>query len=58
MPPRLSSSADDSSLAGAPISPTDAAMGHNSNGNKRARDDEDDLEDDEDEEGSKKERML
>lgn len=56
MPPRLSSATDDSSLAGAPINPSDAAMGQNSNGNKRPRDEEDELDDDEDEEGSKKER--
>ena len=60
MPPRLSSATDDSSLAGAPINPADAAaaMGQNSNGNKRPRDEEDELDDDEDEEGGKKERTL
>jgi len=57
MPPRLSSATDDSSsLAGAPLNPADAAMGQNSNGSKRPRDDEDELDDDEDEEGGKKER--
>jgi pheromone receptor transcription factor len=59
MPPRLSSSSDDPSLAAPPINPADADMGQNSNGNKRSRgprEDDDELDDDEDEEGSKKER--
>ena len=58
MPPRLSSATDDSSLAGAPLNPVDAAMGQNSNGNKRPREEEDELEDDEDDEGGKKERII
>jgi hypothetical protein len=58
MPPRVSSATDDSSLTGPPINPADAAaMGQNSNGNKRPRDEEDELDDDEDEEGGKKERI-
>jgi pheromone receptor transcription factor len=59
MPPRLSSSSDDPSLAAPPINPGDADMGQNSNGNKRSRgprEDDDELDDDEDDEGSKKER--
>jgi MADS-box transcription factor len=54
MPPRLSTT-DDSTLGGS-LNPAEAAMGQNSNGNKRPRDEEDDLDDDDEEEGGKKER--
>lgn len=55
MPPRP----DDATLAGAPLNPAEASMGHNSNGStKRPRDEDDDLDDEEDDEGGKKERNL
>jgi hypothetical protein len=54
MPPRLSTT-DDPALGGS-LNPAEAAMGQNSNGNKRQRDEEDDLDDDDEEEGGKKER--